>query len=63
MKSGKHQSYKQRYQYLMLEGLRRCTIFCCEFMHYMHNYVTKKFRLVNSSVSSKQLSCFLQGKS
>jgi len=46
----------------MFEGPRPCTIFCFAFHTPCINYVTKLFRLVSSSVSSKELLCFVHGQ-
>ena len=45
----------------MLEGPRPCTSFFCAHTLCM-NYVTKTFLLISSSVSSKQLLCFVHGQ-
>ena len=44
----------------MLEGPRSCKILC--FAALCMNYVTNTFLLVSSSISRKQLLCFVQGQ-
>ena len=62
MKPGKHQRSKQRCQDLCWKVHDRAQSFVCVHTLCM-SYVIKTFLLVSSSVSSKQLLCFVHGQS
>ena len=63
MKPGKHQRSKQRCQDLCWKVHDRAQSFIFEFRSYtMHDYVTKTFLLVRSTVRSRQLLCFVCGQ-
>ena len=61
MKPGKHQKSKQRRQDLCWKVHDRAQSFVL-LSYTMHDNVTKTFLLVSSSVSSKQLLCFVHGQ-
>ena len=61
MKPGKHQRSKQRLQDLGWKVHDRAQSFVLRHTLCM-NYVTSTFLLVSSSVSSKQLLCFVHGQ-
>jgi len=58
MKPGKHQRSQQRFQDLCWKVRDRAQSFVLR-SYTMHDYVTKTFLLVSSSVRSKQLLCFV----
>ena len=61
MKPGKHQRSKQRCQDLCWKVHDRAQSFVLP-SYTMHEYVTNTFLLVSSTISSKQLLCFVQGQ-
>ena len=61
MKPGKHQRSKQRCQDLCWRFSTLHNLLFCPHTLCM-NYVTNTFLLVGSSISSKQLLCFVQGQ-
>ena len=61
MKPGKHQRSKQRCQDLCWKVRDPAQSFVLP-SYTMHGYVTNTFLLVSSSISSKQLLCFVQGQ-